>query len=150
MSILTKNVNCNQPKIPNFFYVHLAWKKEQKIGGLAWSFYNSSGERLNSHSEPAAYVISSLVAEGLAIRSAMEHAMALQLSSVVFESDSLQLVSAIVDDSSYSEIHGILSDIRLLSSSFISVSFRFTPRENLLFEDGMAKQVLSDFVLNPV
>ena len=42
-----------------------AWKKELNSGGVAWSFYNSSGERINSHSEPVAFVISSLVAEGL-------------------------------------------------------------------------------------
>ena len=126
------------------------WKKELNTGGLAWSFYNSSGERINSHSEPVAFVISSLVAEGLAIRSAMEHAIALQLGSVIFESDSLQLVAAIVGDSNFSEIHGILSDIRLLSTSFVSISFRFIHREIHKFEDSMAKQALSRFVVNPV
>ncbi|CAN6922471.1 unnamed protein product [Brassica oleracea] len=58
--------------------------------------------------------------------------------------------SAIVGDSSFSEIHGILSDIRLLSTSFVSISFRFIYRENLKFEDSMAKQALSRFVVNPV
>ena len=124
-----------------------AWKKELNSGGVAWSFYNSSGERINSHSEPVAFVISSLVAEGLAIRSAMEHAIALQLGSVIFESDSLQLVAAIVGDSSFSEIHEILSDIRILSTAFVSISFRFIHRENLKFEDSIAKQALSRFVV---
>ncbi|KAG2294624.1 hypothetical protein Bca52824_041293 [Brassica carinata] len=109
-----------------------AWKKELNSGGVAWSFYNSSGERINSHSEPVAF---------------MEHAIALQLGSVIFESDSLQLVAAIVGDSSFSEIHEILSDIRILSTAFVSISFRFIHRENLKFEDSIAKQALSRFVV---
>ena len=88
-----------------------AWKKEINASGLVWSFYDTSGERFNSHSETIAFMISSLVAEGLAISAEMEHVIALQLRIVVFKSDSLQLVSAIVDDSSFSEIHGILSDL---------------------------------------
>ncbi|CAG7875681.1 unnamed protein product, partial [Brassica rapa] len=58
--------------------------------------------------------------------------------------------SAIVGDSSFSEIHGILSDIHLLSISFVSISFRFSHRENLKFEDSMAKQALRSSVVNPV
>ena len=77
----------------------------------------------------------------------MEHAIALQLGSVIFESDSLQLVAAIVGDSSFSEIHEILSDIRILSTAFVSISFRFIHRENLKFEDSIAKQALSRFVV---
>lgn len=46
--------------------------------------------------------------EGLAVRLAMEHAIALQLRKVIFETDSLQLVSAIVEQSNISDLHGIL------------------------------------------
>ncbi|KAF2550330.1 hypothetical protein F2Q68_00037201 [Brassica cretica] len=50
-----------------------AWKEELQAAGLAWSFYGSQNERFSSHSRSIARVISSLVAEGLAIRAAMEH-----------------------------------------------------------------------------
>lgn len=78
-----------------------------------------------------AFVISSLLAEWLAILSAMEHVISLQFRRVVFESDSLQLVTAIVDGSSFSDLHEVLSDIYLLSISFDSVEFRFCRREAL-------------------
>ena len=60
---------------------------------------------------------------------------------VVFESDSLQLVTAIADGSSFSDLHGILSDIYLLSISFAFVSFSFCRRETLCFEDSAAKKL---------
>ena len=88
------------------------------------------------------------MAEGLAIRTAMEHAIALQMRSVLFESDSLQLVTAITEGSSYSDLHGIISDIYLLSSCFDSVSLTFCRRECLVFEDSVAKKTLSDFCVN--
>lgn len=127
-----------------------AWKSDLQAAGLAWSFSDTYGERINSHSETCAFVISSLVAEGLAMRSAMDHAIALQLDTVIFESDSMQLVATIVGKASFSDLHGIISDIHLLSSSFVSVSFRFSHRSSLVFEDGLAKQALNCFVLNPV
>ncbi|CAG7896290.1 unnamed protein product [Brassica rapa] len=70
-----------------------AWKQEHKAAGLAWSFYQNQNEKISSHNQSTTFVISSLVAEGLAIRAAMEHAISLQMRSVLFESDSLQLVT---------------------------------------------------------
>ncbi|KAF3596345.1 hypothetical protein DY000_02026964 [Brassica cretica] len=125
-----------------------AWKEELQAAGLAWSFYGSQNERFSSHSRSIALVISSLVAEGLAIRAAMEHAIALRLKCVLFETDSLQLVTTIEEGSSFSDLHGIISDIYLLSNFFDSVSFRFCRRDVLSFEDSLAKQSLSDFGLN--
>ncbi|KAF2602219.1 hypothetical protein F2Q70_00026917 [Brassica cretica] len=66
--------------------------------GVAWSFSDNRNERLYSH-----------VAEGLVVQSAMEHAISLQLRKVIFESDSLQLVSAIVDRLLISDLHAILA-----------------------------------------
>lgn len=125
-----------------------AWKQEHKAAGLAWSFYQNQNERISSHNQSSAFVISSLVAEGLAIRAAMEHAISLQMRCVLFESDSLQLVTAIAEVSSFSNLHGIISDIHRLSDCFDSVSFRFCRRECLIFEDSVAKKVLADFCLN--
>ncbi|KAG5414406.1 hypothetical protein IGI04_001973 [Brassica rapa subsp. trilocularis] len=125
-----------------------AWRKDLQAAGLAWSFYRNQKERFSSHDQPVAFVNSSLMAEGLALRAAMEQAVALQMRRVVFESDSLQLVTAIADGSSFSDLHGILSDIYLLSISFDFVSFSFCRRETLCFEDSAAKNSLSNFVLS--
>ncbi|WZY79810.1 hypothetical protein YC2023_026194 [Brassica napus] len=125
-----------------------AWKQEHKAAGLAWSFYQNQNERISSHNQSTTFVISSLVAEGLAIRAAMEHAISLQMRSVLFESDSLQLVTVIAEGSSFSNLHGIISDIYRLSDCFDSVSSRFCCRECLIFEDSVAKKALVDFCLN--
>ncbi|KAG2292227.1 hypothetical protein Bca52824_038896 [Brassica carinata] len=100
--------------------------------------------------KPIAFVISSLVEEGLAICAAMEHAAILQLENVIFESDLLQLIAWIISGHSFSDLHGILSDISLLSLSFNHVPFRFVHRNNLVFEDGLAKHALNGYVTNPV
>ncbi|CAF1702982.1 unnamed protein product [Brassica napus] len=125
-----------------------AWKEELQAAGLAWSFYGSHNERFSSHIRFIALVISSLVAEGLAIHATMEHAIALRLKCVLFETDSLQLVTTIEEGSSFSNLYGIISDIYLLSNFFDSVSFRFCRRDVLSFVDSLAKQSLSDFGLN--
>lgn len=78
--------------------------------------FDSSNEMFISHSNSLMYVISSLVAEGLAVWMAMEYAVALQLRQVIFESDLLQLVSAIVEQADISDLHGILAHIYLLFS----------------------------------
>lgn len=128
----------------------VAWKKELNAAGLAWSFSDRHNERFASHSKPIAFVISSLVEEGLAICAAMEHAAILQLENVIFESDLLQLIAWIISGHSFSDLHGILSDISLLSLSFNHVPFRFVHRNNLVFEDGLAKHALNGYVTNPV
>ena len=143
-----KNSTRSRGEFEVIFRSDAAWKEELQAAGLAWSFYGSQNERFSSHSRSIARVISSLVAEGLAIRAAMEHAIALRLKCVLFEIDSLQLVTAIEEGSSFSDLHGIISDIYLLSNFFDSVSFRFCRRDVLSFEDSLAKQSLSDFGLN--
>ena len=119
-----------------------AWKPGILAAGTAWSFYTNNGGMITSHSKLISYVNSSLVAERLALREAMEHALSLGLNRVNFESDSKNLVAAIVDGACFSEIHGIASDITLLSNAFDFFSLRYCNRLSLSFEDGLAKQML--------
>ncbi|KAG5377873.1 hypothetical protein IGI04_025715 [Brassica rapa subsp. trilocularis] len=95
-----------------------AWDKDRNASGLGWSFSENQNERFISH-------------RGLAVRSAMEHAIALQFRKVIFETDSLQLVAAIVEQAGISDLHGILADIYLLSSQFDSANFRYVNRSSL-------------------
>ncbi|KAG2262970.1 hypothetical protein Bca52824_070049 [Brassica carinata] len=120
-----------------------AWKKELQAAGLAWSFYRNHKERISSHNQSEAFVISSLLAEGLAIRSAMEQAISLQYRRVVFESDSLQLVTAIADGlvsptSMESYLISIccqfLSILLLLNSADVSLSVLRTRLQRKLFQ----------------
>ena len=97
---------------------------------------------ITSHSKLISYVNSSLVAEGLALREAMEHALSLGFIRVNFETDSKDLVAAIVDGACFSMIDGVASDITLLSKAFVYFSLRYCNRLSLSFEDGLAKHML--------
>ena len=88
------------------------------------------------------------MAEGLALRAAMEQALVLDYNQISFESDSKMLVTAILEDSSYADLHGILSDIKTLKEAFTSVSFRWVNRDSVSSVDLLAKQTLNAFVLN--
>ncbi|KAJ0242579.1 Ribonuclease H domain-containing protein [Hirschfeldia incana] len=84
-----------------------AWKPGFTVAGVAWSFYCINGEMITSHSKLISYVISPLVAEGLALRETMEHALSLGFKRVNFETESKDLVAEIVDGARFSAIHGI-------------------------------------------
>lgn len=95
-----------------------AWRPGTLAAGVAWSFYSINGEMITSQSKLLLYVNSPLVTEGLAMREAMVHALFLGFNRVNFESDSMNLVAAIVNGGPASELHGIVSDISLCSSVF--------------------------------
>ena len=90
------------------------------------------------------------MAEGLALLAAMEAAISLDFKQISFESDSSKLMTVIKDGSNVSDLHGILSDINSLSLAFVSVSFYWVSRSSVSNVDGIAKQVLRNFVMNPV
>jgi len=123
-----------------------AWRPGISTAGLAWSFYRANGEIILSHSKPTSFVISSLVAEGLALREAMEHAWALGLTKVIFESDSSQLIAAVEGESNFSDLHGIVSDVISFSNSMELARFIFRSRTNFVLEDGLAKQALDAYL----
>lgn len=87
-------------------------------------------------------MISSLVAEGLALREAMEHAWSLGLTTLILETDSKQLVTAVEGDTNFSDLHGIVSDIISISNSFDFVVFKYRNHSNFALEDSLAKQAL--------
>lgn len=125
-----------------------AWNQERMAAGAAWNFSQLSFGLNRSDSEIFTYVKSPLMAEGLALRAAMEQALLLDYKKISFESDSKMLVTAILEDSSYADLHGILSDIKTLKEAFTSVSFRWVNRDFVSSVDLLANQTLNAFVLN--
>ncbi|KAH0878060.1 hypothetical protein HID58_065454, partial [Brassica napus] len=79
------------------------------------------------------------------IRKAMHHAL-----SLGYNSDSKQLVAAIVEGSCYSEIHGIVADITIFASSMEFVYFRFCNRNSVSFEVLMLDQKSSEDCPTPI
>ncbi|CAA7043759.1 unnamed protein product [Microthlaspi erraticum] len=83
---------------------------------MGWIFHNSTSETLNQGFKAFENIASPLIAEGLAIRQALD----LGFKNLHVASDSQQLITAINSKSSLSEIFGILQDISFLSSCFSS------------------------------
>lgn len=72
---------------------------------------------------------SPLVAEAMGLREAMMLASNLFISSVVFESDNLNLIESCRRNQEKEEIRSILSDIKTLKNQFQRCGFTWTPRE---------------------
>ncbi|ESQ37380.1 hypothetical protein EUTSA_v10002835mg, partial [Eutrema salsugineum] len=70
-----------------------------------------------------------LVAEAVAIRSALQDAIDLGLQKLYLVLDAAALTQAINQKKTLSEIHGILHDILNLSLCFEEIVFLFVPRE---------------------
>lgn len=72
---------------------------------------------------------SPLQAEALALREAVSFAVKLGISSVIFESDNLELIQACRQDIQRGKIKNIVEDMLLLKGSFHRSGFTWTPRE---------------------
>lgn len=72
-----------------------AWNKDLKRAGLAWTFSGPSITSISQESLIQDFVGSPLVAEALAVRSALSHALTLDLPSLKVMSDNQTLIRAI-------------------------------------------------------
>ncbi|KAL9840493.1 putative ribonuclease H domain-containing protein [Arabidopsis thaliana] len=127
-----------------------AYCSQAQTAGLGWTLLSSGACRPSKHSTCCKHVSSLLVTEALAARSALMAASHLIDCSVVLKSYCQVLVKAIVSKSPCVEIHSILSDILLLSSSFKSFSCKFILRTPNCLADSQAKSALSLYPLNLV
>ena len=123
-------------------YVDAAWNRVSFAGGFGWVCYNNSGLTLRQGSSSRRYVASALVAEALALKSALSTAVLAGVKDLICFSDSKSLVALLKGNSSVTELQGILSDISLLSLSLNSVSFRYVPRLCNEAADSLAKNAL--------
>ncbi|KAF3581630.1 hypothetical protein DY000_02030094 [Brassica cretica] len=118
-----------------------AWNQNSESTGLGWIFTPPGSPTLQG-SQYQTHVQSALLAEALAIRSALQHAIQLGYTQIWLRSDSLVLVRAITSIAKPKILHGVLSDIETLSSTFSFCVFSFTPRELNGPADHLAKATL--------
>ena len=118
-----------------------AWNETNKIAGLGWTIKTQN--RVSSFSSPMRFVGSPLIAEGLALREAVEKCRDLGLTKIRCESDCAQLIKALTFDHPLAELYGIVADIEAVALSFDFVSFTWISRERNRDADSLAKQVLS-------
>lgn len=132
-SLPTGTVACN---------TDAAWRKESLDAGLAWIFDSSTALIVSDGCKFQARVSSVLMAEGLAVREALSHALHIGISKIWLRSDSLSLIKAINSVSKPMNLYGVLSDIECLSASFEFCCFSFVPREENGPADNLSKACL--------
>ncbi|XP_018448792.1 uncharacterized protein LOC108820335 [Raphanus sativus] len=87
-------------------------------------------------------VASVLMAEGLAVREALCHALHIGISKIWLRSDCLSLINAISSVTKLMDLYGVLSDIERLSVSFDFCVFSFVAREENGPADSLSKACL--------
>ncbi|CAA7029794.1 unnamed protein product [Microthlaspi erraticum] len=105
-----------------------AWKQETAIAGAGWIFTSREGSNLDSGSLAEPFVSSPLMAEAIAIRSALIQALEKNFLHLQIKSDAQDLIRALTSQEKIKEIYGLLFDIQSLAKLFTSISFRFVPR----------------------
>lgn len=121
-----------------------AWSCESSIASLGWIYNFSYLNKQEALSKCSRNVSSLLMAEALAMREAILSAKHRLLYKVWFQSDSQELIRAINSKSYPMELYGVLSDIELLSSFFVFISFSFIPRAQNMLADSVAKNAMCD------
>ncbi|XP_024009751.1 uncharacterized protein LOC112084866 [Eutrema salsugineum] len=122
-----------------------AWREDVSMAGLGWTLSPQNDPRTRPFSQVELSVSSPLVAEGLALRAALRHALGENIISISVLSDSQSLIRAISSGSSISEIYSICEDIKILSACFDHITFKCIPRSLNLAADAAAKSTLYEY-----
>lgn len=125
-----------------------AWRKEEKVAGLSWIFSSLPAGAVSRFSAGCENVSSPLMAECLAIRSALFKALDLGIINLSLQTDCQVLAKVISSQILLVEVQGILADIFICISKFSSFVCKFIPRAANVETDTLAKSVLENFVVN--
>ncbi|KAL0885155.1 hypothetical protein Bca101_009137 [Brassica carinata] len=123
-------------------FTDAAWTSNTNRAGCGWCVLDTRGSTLLQGKCSFNHISTALMAEALAIRSALTHASEAGFSGICVRSDCQALIGAISSKCHSADLYGILRDIETLSSSFLSISFRFIPRSLNFRPDSLAKSVL--------
>ncbi|CAL9230699.1 unnamed protein product [Arabidopsis halleri] len=125
-----------------------AWNQNFQLAGLSWIFSSQEPSFPQRHSAVCEYVSSPLMAECLAIRSALISALEYGIQFLSLKTDSLVLAKALSKKSHLVQVHGVISDVFICISKFKSFSCNFIPRTANVEADALAKVSLSNFIVN--
>lgn len=119
---------------------------------MAWIFTDPSCSRLSQGSVIHDLVSTPLVAEALALRSAILSSVNLEITNLAILSDNSTLIRAINNDTQVKEIVGIVKEIQHVSSVFVGITFSHISRLSNTDADRLAKQAPSSFfvVMDPI
>ncbi|CAA7021634.1 unnamed protein product [Microthlaspi erraticum] len=119
---------------------------ETKICGTGWRFVDSTGRETKRGHSAEPHVSSLVIAEALALRSALNQALEDGIPNLLVLSDAQDLIRAINSQEQIKSIFGILFDIHALASLFDSISFSFIPRSENVIADSIAKLAKSRLI----
>ncbi|XP_013624921.1 uncharacterized protein LOC125583303 [Brassica napus] len=119
-----------------------AWQATTNRADCGWIFTDHQDERLLQGTATFDHTVSPLMAEALAVRSALLHALEAGYSRICLKSDCQALVAIITSTYHPTELYGITRDIEHLSLSFDCIVFTFIPRNLNVMADSLAKSVL--------
>ncbi|XP_056852939.1 uncharacterized protein LOC130502211 [Raphanus sativus] len=123
-------------------HVDAAWKQETKTCGIGGVFTGAYIPSPPIISYSRRFISSALIAEALAVRSAVMMAASSNIQSLTVLSDSQVLILLLKAKDSRPALHGIMSDIYHLSRLFKTLSFYFIPRLENREADHVAKLAL--------
>lgn len=144
-----------QPTIPHFpsgatCYVDAAWRKETKTCGIGDIFRGTTPTTPSPISYSRRFISSALIAEALAVRSAVSMATSSNIKSLTVYSDSLVLISLLKTKESRPTLYGIVFDIYHFSRLFTNISFCYVPRLANSEADNVAKSVFLNLDVTPL
>ncbi|KAL0862379.1 hypothetical protein Bca101_041497 [Brassica carinata] len=122
-----------------------AWDQETGNCGLDWQLRDSGNSIAESSSSYRRFVPSALVADALAVKTAVASAVSHHVSNLIVNSDSKNLVLLLKSKGQNTNLRGVLHDIYVLSRPLISISYHFVPRLANAQADTLAKTALSVF-----
>ncbi|KAL0722453.1 hypothetical protein Bca4012_037052 [Brassica carinata] len=130
-------------------FVDAAWNATTGGGGFGCIFKDQSHEEtFHQISSNRCFVGSALVAEALAVKTALLEAVSLGLRTLTVWSDSQSLITVISSRGNIVEAQGVLFDIYHLCNLFTSISFHHVPRLNNTEADALAKYALQNIVIS--
>ena len=136
------NLNDNNWTGAISLFTDAAWRSQDRTAGCGWISYDPWTGETREGISTELFVASPLMAEALAVREALLQARALHLSNICLKSDDQVLIKALISKQHPVELYGINLDIENISSSFLSISFAYVPRESNSAADALAKSAL--------
>ncbi|WZZ50003.1 hypothetical protein YC2023_050110 [Brassica napus] len=123
-------------------FTDAAWQAGTNKAGCGWIFQDCRNEGLCQGTKTFSYISSTLMAEAMAVRSALINVREMGFSRICIKSDCQALVAIISSNQHPADLHGITRDIEHLSLSFDCISYVFISRNLNLVADALAKSAL--------
>ncbi|CAA7035631.1 unnamed protein product [Microthlaspi erraticum] len=116
-----------------------SWNLDSRTAGSGWIFLDSTGTEIGEGQSAERFVSSSLMAEAISIRSALNNALEKGFNDLILKSDAQDLVLALTKQEPIKEIYGLLFDIHALASLFTLIAFTFILRSQNSKADSLGK-----------